>query len=366
MTVCEAQAGARLTIDTTALAANWRLCAARAPKAACAAAVKGDAYGIGIDIAVPALAEAGCVHFFVAHLAEAQRVRALTGAAAVYVLNGLMPGTAAAHAEFGLTPVLGSREELAEWQGFCTQTGWSGGAVLHVDTGMSRLGLTLEEALALDPATLPRLDLVMSHFACADEPEHPLNRRQIAEFAAVRTHLPAPPASLCNSSGLFLPGAPGLDMVRPGVALYGGNPTPGKPNPMRPVVTLEARILQLRDVAPGDSVGYGATWSSRTPTRLAVVAAGYGDGYLRAGSSSEDFDSAVAFVAGRPCPVAGRISMDLTAVDITALPREAVARGDWVELIGPHLTIDEVGRRAGTIGYEVLTSLGSRYHRRIA
>ena len=366
MIVPESEAGARLTIDTSALAANWRLCASRAPGAACSAVVKGDAYGIGIDVAVPALLAAGCDSFFVAHLGEARRVRAHTTTARVFVLNGLMSGTAPLYAALDLMPVLGSQAELTEWAAFCKATRWPGPAVLHVDTGMSRLGLSLEEALTLEQATLPRLCLVMSHLACADEPEHPQNARQVAGFAAVRTRFADLPASLCNSSGLFLPGAPGLDLVRPGVALYGGNPTPHRANPMQPVVKLEARILQVRDLAPGESVGYGATWAGRQPGRVAIIGAGYADGYLRAGSSSDDFDSAIALVNGEPCAVAGRISMDLTAIDISTLPPSAVSRGDWIELIGKRLTVDEVGRRAGTIGYEVLTSLGPRYHRRIA
>jgi len=276
-----------------------------------------------------------------------------------------MPDTASLYAALDLEPALGSRAELEEWGAFCEGEGWQGGAVLHIDTGMARLGLSLDEALALDQATLPRLSLVMSHLACADEPAHPLNARQISDFATVRAHFSNFPASLCNSSGLFLRGAPGLDLVRPGVALYGGNPTLDKPNPMQPVVTLEARVLQVRDVAAGESVGYGATWTSRRPVRVAIIGAGYADGYLRAGSSSDDFDSAIALVHGMPCPIAGRISMDLTAIDISALPPAAVGRNDWIELIGKRLTVDEVGRRAGTIGYEVLTSLGPRYHRRV-
>lgn len=356
----------RLTIDTDALAANWRTCRDRAQGAVCSAVVKGDAYGLGIDVAVPALLAAGCDTFFVAHLSEARRTRALAPRARIHVLNGLLPGTAALYAELDLVPVLGSLPEIEEWRAFATGEGWQGMAALHVDTGMSRLGLAPAEAMALAPAALPGLGLVMSHLACADIPRDPLNARQVAAFTEVRRHFQGIPASLCNSYGLFWEAPPVFDLVRPGVALYGGNPTPQHGNPQQPVIRLEGRILQVRDVAAGESVGYGATWTSHDTARIAVIGVGYADGYLRTGSSSDDFDSAVAVVADRLCPIAGRISMDLTAVDVTRLPPGKLRRGDWVELIGKRLTVDEVGRRAGTIGYEVLTSLGTRYHRHLA
>lgn len=360
----EAEAGARLTIDLAAIAANWRALARRAPGAECGAAVKADAYGLGIAATVPALRKAGCRTFFVAFPGEGAAVRAAAPDAVVYVLNGLVAGRGEAYAAHDLRPVLGSLEEIAEWSAFQHATGWGGGAALHVDTGMTRLGLRLEEALA-HAAALPPFSLVMSHFACADQPAHPLNTRQIAAFRQVRAAFPGTPASLCNSSGLFLPDDLGFDLVRPGIALYGGNPTPGRPNPMAPVVRLEARVIAVRTARAGECVGYGATWTCRAPGRFAIVGVGYADGFLRAGSSADDRDGALARVAGHPCRVAGRISMDLTAIDVGALPEDAVRRGDWVELIGDGLGIDEVGRRAGTIGYEVLTSLGRRYNKRV-
>jgi alanine racemase len=364
--VPEAMAYGRLTIDTEALVANWRLCGAQAPHSVCAAVVKADGYGLGVGNVVPALSKAGCRTFFVAQLAEATAVRSLDPGAMVYVLNGLLPGRSDDYADHNLRPVLGSIDELREWSGFCATTGWPGGAALHVDTGMCRLGLRPEQAKALvEEGEIFKPSLLMSHLACADTPHHPQNARQIHAFQAVRALYPAIPSSLCNSSGLFLPGDIGFDLVRPGTALYGGNPTPGKTNPMAPVITAEARVLNVRTVQPGESVGYGATWQTRTPARIAVVGVGYADGYLRSGSSSDDYDSAIACVSGHYCAIAGRISMDMTAVDITALPEGTVSRGDWIELIGPNLPVDEVGRRSGTVGYEILTGLGPRYHRSI-
>jgi alanine racemase len=357
-----AEAGASLTVDLGAIAANWRALSARAGGAECAAAVKADAYGTGIETTVPALAKAGCRTFFVAQLPEARRVRSVAPEVTIYVLNGLQPGTAEAFARHALRPVLGSPEEIREWCAFESATAWTGGAAIHIDTGMTRLGLQMKEVGQLDAR--PRtLSLLMSHFACADEPGHPLNARQIEAFAAARGHFPGVPASLCNSSGLFLGGDLGFDLVRPGIALYGGNPMPGRENPMRPAVGLEARVLRVRQAAAGETVGYGATYRFDRASRVAVVGVGYADGLLRTGSSPGPFEGAEMAIGGRRCRVVGRISMDLTALDVTDVPGE-VARGDRVEVIGPTVPLDEVARRSGTIAYEVLTSLGERYHRR--
>jgi alanine racemase len=367
-----AEAGGLLTVDLDALAANW--CALRdaAGGAPCAAVVKADAYGTGIARAVPALARAGCRTFFVAHLDEARRARAAAPDAEVYVLNGLLPGTAGAFAADALRPVLGSPEEVAEWAGFCRGAGRRLPAAVHVDTGMNRLGLSPADGLALagDPVLRDfEPALLMSHLVAAEEPDDPVNARQVEAFAALRLAHPHVPASLANSAGIYLPQRPHHDLVRPGYALYGGNPTPRRENPMRPVVRLEGRIVQLRDVGPGERVGYNGVWTAPASSRLAVLSAGYADGYLRGGSATdakarEGVPQGMAMVAGVPCPLAGRISMDLTIVDVTALPRDAVRRGDPVVLIGDGLDVDEVGRRAGTIGYEILTSLGGRYARR--
>src|SRR4051812_47391429 len=359
----EAEAGGILTIDLAAIAANWRALRDRAAPAQCAAVIKADGYGCGIEQVASTLANAGCETFFVANLAEARRARGAASGATIYLLNGLLPGTAAGYAAADLRPVLGSVAEMEEWRAFCSASGWRGAAALHFDTGMNRLGFPHEEAAQI-AGRLGHdggIALVMSHFACSEE-DHPLNAIQMKRFRSVRAHFPGIAGSLSNSSGIFL-GAPAHhDLVRPGVALYGANPTPGKPNPMQSVVTLEARVVQLREVEQGATVGYSATWTAQRPTRIAVVSAGYADGFLRAASASDRKPGAEAIVAGQRCPIAGRVSMDLIAIDVTevAAPPE---RGALVTLLGKAISVDDLAERAGTIGYEVLTSLGRRYRR---
>jgi len=356
--------GGILTIDLAAIVANWRELARRAVPAQCAAVVKGDGYGCGIEPVTAALAKAGCPTFFVATLAEARQARAVAPQAAIYVF-AFLPGTLASFAQGNFRPVIGSVEELAEWEAF-RAAGWQGSAALHIDTGMNRLGLSTDDLAQLDPRVVARragLDLLMSHFACSEEPSHPLNAKQMADFREVRDLFPGIPGSLANSSGIFLGPDAHHDLVRPGVALYGANPTPGHLNLMRAAVRLEGRIVQLREVEPGDAVGYGAIWTARRPTRLAIVAVGYADGFLRAASASDAKPGAEAIVAGRPCPLAGRVSMDLLAVDVTDLPPGKTRRGDTVALLDDTIGVDDLASHAGTIAYEVLTSLGRRYHR---
>jgi alanine racemase len=360
------EAGGLLTIDLAAVVANWRDLARRAAPAACAAVVKADAYGCGIEPVTRALLNAGCTTFFVAHLQEARRVRDVAPAAAVYVLNGLMPGTGPAFAQNGLRPVLCSMAEVEEWNAFCIAAGWRGGAALHVDTGMNRLGLSTSEAaaLAMRNSSEPLdISLLMSHFACADDPAHPLNAQQMARFRGLRDLFPGVPGSLANSSGVFLGPDACLDLVRPGVALYGVNPTPEHLNPMRSVVRLEGRVLQVRALEKGETVGYGAGWTAREPSRIAIVAVGYADGFPRGAGATDLRPGADAIVAGRRCPLAGRVSMDLLAVDVTALPEALPRRGDAVALLDEEIGVDELASHAGTIGYEVLTRLGRRYRR---
>ncbi len=361
-----AEAGGVLTVDLAALAANWRMLGSRATPSECGAVVKADGYGCGIGPVCAALARAGCRTFFVADLAEARAARAVLPDQAIYVLNGLLPGTGPAFAEIGARPVIGSLVELAEWDAFCAASGWRGGAALHVDTGMNRLGLSPEEAVALAPRVRTGnhgITLLMSHLVAAQTPEHPLNATQIAMFRELRAHYRGIPSSLANSSGIFLPAGAHGDLVRPGAALYGINPTPGRPNPMHPVVRLQARIVHVRTVPRGATVGYDATWTARRPSRIAVAAIGYADGFPRALSASDERPGAEAIVAGRRCPLAGRISMDLLAIDVTRLPEDVCRRGDLVTLIGEGIDLDMVGASAGTIGYEVLARLGRRFHR---
>jgi alanine racemase len=361
-----AQAGGILTVDLTAIEANWRALLRQAMPAECAAVIKADGYGCGIEQVAAHLAKAGCKTFFVADLAEARRVRAVAPEPAIYVLNGVLPGTAGSYADISVRPVIGSMLELAEWDAFSSANQWHGGAALHVDTGMNRLGISVNDAAALAPRIRSEnhgINLLVSHLACAEQPEHPLNERQLSLFREVRMLYRGIPSSLANSSGIFLGQAAHCDMVRPGVALYGVNPIPGQSNPMRPVIELQARIAQVRTVPRGETVGYDAAWTAKRTTRIAVVAVGYADGYLRAASASDEAPGADAIVAGQRCPLAGRVSMDLLAIDITDLPDGAARRGDLAILIGGEMTVDALASAAGTIGYEVLTSLGRRYHR---
>jgi alanine racemase len=359
--------GGVLTIDLAAVEANWKRLAGMTIPVECAAVVKGDGYGCGLEPVTAMLARAGCRTFFVAHIAEARRVRAIAPNAVIYVLNGIAPGSAGAFADANLRPVIGNLAELAEWDAFTSSTGWKGEHALHFDTGMNRLGFAIEEAPALAPRA-SKLDhgiaLIMSHLACAETPNHPLNERQITAFRDLRTLFRGLPASLANSSGIFLGGATHCDMVRPGVALYGVNPTPGHYNPMRPVIEVKGRIVQVRKVERGVGVGYGATWSAERSSRIAIISAGYADGFSRAASSTETGHRAEVIVGGRHCPVVGRISMDLLAVDVTALPENTVKRGEYATLIGGRIGVDEFAAAIGTIGYEVLTSLGRRYTRK--
>src|SRR6478735_1567681 len=259
----DAEAGGILHIDLDALARNWRTLRDAAGGAETAAVVKANAYGIGIERAVPALARAGCETFFVAHIGEAVRARAVAPNAVIYVLNGLLPGSTDSYLRHRLRPVLGSSEDVAEWAGFCRAQSQKLEAAIHVDTGMNRLGLGIADGMALNGnADLKDFTpaLLMSHFVSAEENDNPINRRQIEAFQAVRNTLPGVRASLSNSSGIFLKNKPHFDLVRPGYALYGGNPTPSAQNPMRPVVGLEGRIVQLRWIERDDTVGYNARW----------------------------------------------------------------------------------------------------------
>jgi len=360
------EVAATLTIHCAALAANWRALASRAAPADCAAVVKADAYGCGIEPVASVLLAAGCSTFFVAHLAEARRVRAVAPDAAIYVLNGIVPGTAQLFAEIDARPVIGNLGELTEWDAFRAVHSWSGGAALHFDTGMNRLGLSVEEAPGLSARVMSTpnhgITLVMSHFACADEPHHSLNQKQIREFREIRTMFRGIPASLANSAGIFLDPAAHFDLVRPGIALYGANPTAADVNPMRPVVELKARLLQARIVPEGAAVGYGATWHAKRTSRIAIVSIGYADGYSRPIGSSDSRQGGEAVVHGMRCPIIGRVSMDLVAVDITDLPKD-VHRGDWITLLGDGIGVDEMASWGRTISYDVLTRLGRRFHR---
>jgi alanine racemase len=364
--VAQATATGILTIDLDALVTNWRRLEKTAVPAECAGVIKANAYGCGAEPIARALEAAGCRTFFVATLDEARLVRLAVPSAAIYVLNGFFQNTAEAYARIDCKPVIGDLNELAEWDVFCRRSGWNGGAAIHIDTGMNRLGLTITEAQGLIPrinAGDHGITLVMSHLVSAEQLNSPINARQLMAFREIASLFSGVPVSLSNSSGIYLGGAFQFDLVRPGAALYGINPTPEADNPMQPVVEVKARIVQIRNIERGDSVGYGGTWSARRPTRLAIVSCGYADGYFRAASSNDGSRGAEVIVAGKRCPIAGRVSMDLIAIDVTDLPQSAVRRGHMVTLLGEGITVDELAHHFGTIGYEVLTSLGARYAR---
>jgi alanine racemase len=360
------EAGGILTVDLAALESNYKTLRSAATPAECAAVVKADGYGLGLEIIVKHLSSVGCSVFFVADLSEGKRARKVARNATIYVLNGLPDGTAQVFADHNLRPVIGSTAELAEWDAFTKTSHWEGGFALHVDTGMNRLGISVEEAAAIAPTLTMQdrgLRLIMSHFVAAQFSDSPRNQEQIVRFRDLRTLFRGVPASIANSSGIFLGSGAHLDLVRPGAALYGINPTPDKANPLKPVIDLKVRIVKLRDVAFGDTVGYDATWTARRPSRIAVATMGYADGFPRAQSGSDQKAGGTLLVNGKPCPIVGRISMDLIALDVTDLPAGSVKRGDFATVIGAGRDADAVGDMLGTIGYEVLTSLGPRYAR---
>ena len=347
-----------LRVDLAAVAANWRDLGARHPTGPVAGVVKADAYGLGAKQVGRALQAVGCRHFFVAQFQEGMALRAHLGPGAMIgVLGGFGP---AADAGAELVPVINSLADLREHAEAGQAAGMDRPVILHVDTGMARLGLPVEElaALAQEPSLLRGLDLryVMTHLACADEPDHAMNERQRQAFAAACAILPGVSRSFANSSGLFLGAGYHSELARPGAALYGINPLPGQANPMRLAARLMVPVIQVRDIPAGVSVGYGATWVAERPTRVATLAAGYADGYPRSLSSK-----GWAWFEGRRLPVVGRVSMDLITLDVTDAP--GVTPGEMVELIGPNATPDDLGAQGGTIGYEMLTSLGQRYQR---
>ena len=362
-----ADARAVLRIDLGALRANWAELNRVSGRAICAGVIKADAYGLGLEQVCRALVGEGCRTFFVATLDEGRRVRTVEPAAAIYVLDGLLPGAGAHYSGFDLRPCLSSLPEIREWAMYCAEMRRRLPAAIHIDTGINRLGLSATDvdALAAAPELLASFDvsLVMSHLACADEPASPFNPTQRALFERLRAKLPPAPASLANSGGIFLGPDYHYDLVRPGIALYGGRALEGRPNPMQTVVRLSARILQVREVATGEAVGYGASYQVSRPSRVATIACGYADGFLRALSGLGDHAGPAGFLDSYPVPVIGRVSMDLITVDVTDVPPALAQRGAWVEVMGKRVTLDDLTDRAGTIGYELLSRLGRRVHR---
>jgi alanine racemase len=353
-------AAATLEVDLEAIVANWRLLIDRHPAGPVAGVVKADGYGLGAPQVASALHQAGCRHFFVALLQEALTLRPHVPDAMVAVLGGLPPDTEADAIEAAITPVLNTLQEVDAWAAAARRMGRALPALLHVDTGMSRLGLDAREVEVLrqDPMHLNGIDLryVMTHLVSSENSGDPMNQAQRERFSAVCAALPPAPRSFANSSGIFLGTTWGSDLARAGAALYGVNPTPGRRNPMHQTVSLTARVLAVRDVPAGGSVGYNATWCATRPRRIATAGIGYADGWHRSLSNRGR-----AFFDGTPVSLVGRVSMDLTTFDVTDCP--GVVPGARLELLGSHQSPDEVAEQAGTNGYEVLTSLGRRFHR---
>ena len=339
---------ARLTVDLRALRANYRRLVDAGSRTA--AVVKANAYGLGAVRAVEALCDEGCRDYFVATLSEGIAVRAASRDANVFVLSGPSDDNSAmAMVRHALTPVLNDETQLERWREHRETP-----AAVHVDTGMQRLGF--------DHSTFSRsvfdginVSLVVSHLACADDPVHPMNRRQVERFQRIRAQFPDALGSLANSAGALTGIA--SDLNRAGIALYGGNPFSTRSNPMSAVATFEARVLALRAVDADHPIGYGGTYTTERPTRIAVLGAGYADGIPRGLTS----DSRVAFDGSR-LPIVGRVSMDLLHVDATGRSRD-IALGDWVEIFGNTIGVDEVAGWADTIGYELLTRIGERVQR---
>lgn len=358
--------GGQLTIDLGALARNWRALDKVSAGALTAGVVKADAYGTGIEMASKALHAAGARFFFVATPDEGIAVRTTLPDAHIFVLDGLYPGAANLYIRQNLMPVIGSMEMLEEWLGKCVERNEAYPSAFHFDTGMNRLGFRLNEAV-LVRERIERLgyapQMVMSHLACADTPNHEKNRTQLALFGSVLNQFPGIPASLANSAGMMTGRDYHFQMVRPGIALYGGRAVNGRKNPMANVVTLHVPVLQIKEARTGESVGYGATYSLARDSRLAILGHGYADGFFRALSATNQRPGGKVFLRGKLCPVIGRISMDLSIVDITELGPNLPKPGEGAEVIGPNVPVDEQADAAGTIGYEVLTALKGRYGR---
>lgn len=352
-----------MTVDLDAVADNWRALAGRAGGADCAAVVKADAYGLGAAEIGPALSRAGCRIFFVACPREGIALRqALAEARAeIFVLDGHVEGETARYDRHALTPVLGTLEGVAIWSRHARDRGGRRGALM-LDTGMTRLGLGAADTatLSAEPDRLSAIDVVyaMSHPACADTPDHPLNAGQKAAFDDMRADLPAAPASFANSAGIFLGPDFHYDMVRPGAALYGLSVVSGRPNAMRRAVRLQARILQTRFVDSETPVGYGAGRLIAAGSTLATIAMGYADGLPRALG-----DRGSGRIAGRTVPLVGRVSMDLATLDVTGIAPETVRPGCIVDLIDDEHDADALAAEAGTIGYEILARVSGRVRR---
>lgn len=351
-----------ITIDLDALAANYRYCSEHVAPADCAAVVKADAYGLGVRHVARALEHAGCRQFFTATHREAISLRSLLPNAVIYVLEGVQKRSVKALRDHGLVPVLISAPQAAIWADRARREGCRLPAVIDIDTGMTRLGFSAGELRTFASSDdLGQFDLqhIMTHFASAEEPGAGLAREQLERFDELRRLLPETPTCIGNSAGALLGPEFAGDLARVGIALFGANPYPENHGlPLRPVLRVQSRILQLREIDEETTVGYGATHTATPGTRIATVGIGYADGYPWSLGNR-----GIAAIEGHRVPVVGRVSMDLVTLDVTGLPDDLVQPGSLVDLIGPDITLEEVAERAGTIPYEILTRLGQRASR---
>lgn len=358
---------ARLQVNLDALVANYHTLAEAAGTAVCGGVVKADAYGLGVEPVSKALWDTGCREFFVAVLSEAITLRKILPNAVIYVLGGLFVEAAHEYDRINARPILGSLEEIDEWSAYCKTKGVPLPAAVHIDTGINRLGLEYEEGLTLLRSTEPFRDfnlcLLMSHMACADDPQHPHNQAQIDKCHTLRALFPNVPFSLANSAAILGLAATHFDIVRPGIALYGGNALAEPGRALEQVITLEACVLRVRNVPAGQSIGYSATFTCTRASKIAILGLGYADGYFRALGGTDDKLNASVWIDGYKAPVIGRVSMDMIGVDVTDIPEGKIKRGTWVELIGKNILLDDVAHAANSFSYELLTRLGNRFTR---
>ncbi|GAA5100941.1 alanine racemase [Bartonella acomydis] len=350
------------TINVSAIIANYKTLAQYVAPAECSAVVKANAYGLGVHKIVPALYQAGCRTFFVAKIEEALQLKnILPSNITLALLNGL-PHTAEEFvAQSNIVPVLNSWKEIESWQTLCQKKYQKFPAIIQIDTNMNRLGLDKKELQKLikQPTIFEKAEIkyLLSHLANGEDSTHLSNKIQLAAFRKFLAKLPVCKVSFANSGGIFLGSDFHFDLVRPGIALYGVDPRGTQPTPLKPVLKLEAQILQSRSVDAGIPVGYGESFMTQRPSTLATISIGYADGWPRILSNK-----GTVYFNGHKLPIVGRISMDSIIIDTTDLNQKP-QRGDWIELIGPHQTLEKAATDAKTIPNEILTSLSNRYQR---
>jgi alanine racemase len=353
-------------IDLQAVASNYKKLVNISKSGQCAAVIKADAYGLGAEALTPTIANQGCQTFFTAYIDEGislrKTLKQMNHNARIYVLNGFFPKCESLFVEHDLTPVLCTVEQIHLWQAHARTLNRPLAAALHVDTGMRRTGIPYHDFWNLidTPDTFQgiALSLIISHLACSDHLNHPHNERQLEKAKKIHERLPTVPFSLSNSGGIFLSSDYHFNLTRSGMAIYGMNPTPYKENSMAPVLSLWSRIYQVQDVNEGQSIGYGQSYYTQAPAKIATLALGYADGYPWQATPESS-----VMISGYPARIVGRISMDLMTVDVTNIPNHLVVPGAWAQVVGDHLSIDEIAKMSKTIPYEVLLGLGKRFHR---